>query len=85
MDHFEMSRWDKFAAHNDRWGKGPRRDARPSWKIVSGVAGAMGSKFKYNAVEDVFNELSHKVNFFKGLSYLKIGKLGAPLHATVTA
>jgi NADH-quinone oxidoreductase subunit G len=84
MDHFEMSRWDTFAAHNDRWGKGPRRDARPTWKIVSGVAGAMGTKFKYNAVEDVFNELSHKVDFFKGLSYLKIGKLGAPLHTTVT-
>lgn len=79
LDNFEMSRWDKFAAHNDKWGKGPRRDARASWKIVVSVANAMGVKYKYNKVEDVFNEICHKVNGFKGLSYLKVGKLGASL------
>jgi len=79
LDNFEMSRWDKFAAHNDKWGKGPRRDARPSWKIISGVAGAMGTKYKYNNADDIFNEICHKVESFKGLSYLKVGIKGMPL------
>jgi NADH-quinone oxidoreductase subunit G len=86
MDNFEMSRWDKFAAHNDKWGKGPRRDARASWKIVVSIAGVMGTKYKYSTVEDVFNELCQKIDGFKGLSYLKVGKKGAVLkHLTVTA
>ncbi len=79
LDNFEMSRWDKFAAHNDKWGKGPRRDARPSWKIVASIAGVMGTKYKYNNADDVFNEICQKVERFKGLSYLKVGKKGAQL------
>jgi predicted molibdopterin-dependent oxidoreductase YjgC len=79
LDNFEMSRWDKFAAHNDKWGKGPRRDARPSWKIVASIAGVMGTKYKYNNADDVFNEICQKVDGFKGLSYLKVGKKGALL------
>lgn len=85
MDGFEMSRWDKFAAHNDRWGKGPRRDARSSWKIVAGVAAVMGTKFKYNSASDVFNEIAQRVESFKGLSYLKVGKSGTPLKTKETA
>ncbi len=79
LDGFEMSRWDKFASHNDKWGKGPKRDARPSWKIIASIAGVMGAKFKYNAADEVFNEIAQKVESFKGLSYLKIGKKGAQL------
>ena len=79
LDNFEMSRWDKFAAHNDKWGKGPRRDARPSWKIVASIAGVMGTKYKYNTAEDIFNELAQKIEGFKGLSYLKVGKKGVQL------
>jgi Uncharacterized anaerobic dehydrogenase len=79
LDGFEMSRWDKFAAPNDSWGKGPRRDARPSWKIVTSLAGLMGAKFKYNSSEEVFGDIAQKVESFKGLSYLKIGKKGAPM------
>ncbi len=86
LDHFVLSGWDIFAAHNDRLGKGPRRDARPSWKIVAGLAGAMGTKYKYNSADEIFNELSHKNDKFKGLSYLKIGTSGVPLNTTaVTA
>jgi NADH-quinone oxidoreductase subunit G len=85
MDNFEMSRWDKFAAHNDKWGKGPRRDSRPSWKIVASVAGVMGTKYKFNNADDVFNEICQKIDGFKGLSYLKVGKKGAALRqSTVT-
>ncbi|MDE3056705.1 MAG: (2Fe-2S)-binding protein [Bacteroidota bacterium] len=85
MDGFEMSRWDKFAAHNDKWGKGPRRDARASWKIVASIAAAMGTKFKYNSADEVFNEIAQRVESFKGLSYLKVGKKGAPLKAKAMA
>ncbi|MBP9212125.1 MAG: molybdopterin-dependent oxidoreductase, partial [Bacteroidetes bacterium] len=85
LDNFEMSRWDKFASHNDKWGKGPRRDARPSWKIVASIAGVMGTKYKFNTADDVFNEICQKVEGFKGLSYLKVGKKGALLkQSTVT-
>ena len=86
LDNFEMSRWDKFAAHNDKWGKGPRRDARATWKIIVSIAGVMGTKYKFNTVEDVFNEVCQKVDGFKGLSYLKVGKKGAllkPIHVAV--
>ncbi len=79
LDNFEMSRWDKFASHNDKWGKGPRRDARASWKIVASISGLLGTKFKYNSCSDIFNEIASKVEPFKGLSYLKIGKKGATL------
>jgi NADH-quinone oxidoreductase subunit G len=77
LDNFEMSRWDKFAAHNDKWGKGPRRDARPSWKIIASIAGVMGTKYKFNNADDVFNEICQKIDGFKGLSYLKVGVKGA--------
>jgi NADH-quinone oxidoreductase subunit G len=85
MDGFEMSRWDKFASHNDKWGKGPRRDARSSWKIVASLAAVMGTKFKYNSADEVFNEMTQRVESFKGLSYLKVGKKGAPLKTKAAA
>ncbi|MCK9409005.1 MAG: 2Fe-2S iron-sulfur cluster-binding protein [Bacteriovoracaceae bacterium] len=85
LDNFEMSRWDKFASHNDKWGKGPRRDARPSWKIVASIAGVMGTKYKFNNADDVFNEICQKIEGFKGLSFLKVGKKGAALKQTTFA
>jgi predicted molibdopterin-dependent oxidoreductase YjgC len=79
LDGFETSRWDKFAAPNDSWGKGPRRDARPSWKIVAILVTLMGAKFKYNSSEEVFSDIAQKIDGFKGLSYLKVGNKGVPL------
>jgi NADH-quinone oxidoreductase subunit G len=80
LDDFAMSRWDKFTAQNDSWGKGPRRDSRASWRIVAAIGNVMGGKFKYETAEDVFNEIAHAVEAFKGLTYLKIGTKGATLH-----
>ena len=77
-----MSRLDKFGAHNDRWMKNSRRDARPSWRILSNLAGVMGAKWKYSTVEDVFNELASALPAFKGLSYMKLGSQGATLPTT---
>ncbi|MEK6571597.1 MAG: molybdopterin-dependent oxidoreductase, partial [Bacteroidota bacterium] len=79
LEGFSMSRLDKFMSPNDRWGRPNKRDARPTWRIIVSVANAMGGKFRYNTVEDVFKELSSAVPSFKGLTYQKIGKQGALL------
>jgi NADH-quinone oxidoreductase subunit G len=76
-DGMAMSRWDKFAALNDTWGKGNKRDARSSWRIIAAIASAMGVKMKYAAAEEVFKEIAEHVPAFKGLSYGKIGNHGA--------
>lgn len=76
LDGFAMSRWDKFASHNDRWGRPSKKDARPSWRILAAIANALGAKMKYNLSEDVFKEIAEKNPAFKGMSYLKIGSRG---------
>ena len=73
LDGFSMSRLDKFGAHNDRWTKGPRRDARASWRILLAVAGVMGAKWKYASETDVFNDIAASVPSFKGMSYMRLG------------
>jgi NADH-quinone oxidoreductase subunit G len=79
LDAFSMSRLDKFMSPNDRWGRPTKCDARPTWRIIVSVANAMGGKFRYNMVEDVFKELASVVPSFKGMTYQKIGKQGAML------
>jgi NADH-quinone oxidoreductase subunit G len=79
LDGFAMSRLDKFGAPNDKWMRGAKRDARPSWRIVTSVANAMSAKWKYATVEDVFNEMANSLDAFKGLSYMRLGSFGAKL------
>jgi NADH-quinone oxidoreductase subunit G len=79
LDGLAMSRWDKFAAQNDSWGKGTKRDVRSSWRIIAAVASAMGGKMKYASAEEVFKEMTERLPAFKGLSYTKIGTRGALL------
>ncbi len=79
LDGFAMSRLDKFGSQFDRWAKGVKRDCRPIWKIVTGIAAVMGVKYKYSSSEDVFNELANTRPAFKGLSYRKIGNKGMML------
>jgi NADH-quinone oxidoreductase subunit G len=79
VDGMAMSRLDKFAAQNDSWGKGVKRDARSSWRILAAVASAMGGKMKYATAEEVFKEMSERLPAFKGLSYTKVGNKGANL------
>lgn len=76
LDGFAMSRWDKFASHNDRWGKSNKRNARPSWRIMAAIGSAMGGKMRYNTAEEVFKEITDRVLSFKGLSYVSIGTHG---------
>jgi predicted molibdopterin-dependent oxidoreductase YjgC len=84
LDGFNMSRWDKFAAHNDRWGRGSRRDARPSWRILAALAVVYGVKYRYQTAEDVFREITERVPTFKGMSYLAVGSRGRTLAAAGT-
>jgi NADH-quinone oxidoreductase subunit G len=79
LDGLSMSRLDRFGAHNDRWMKSARRDARPSWRILKGVASALGTKWKYNMAEEVFAEMAQKIDAFKGLNYQKVGMKGTTL------
>jgi len=85
LDGMAMSRWDKFAAQNDSWGKGIKRDARSSWRIIAAIASAMGSKMKYSNAEEIFKEMAERIPAFKGLSYSKIGSRGMVLKEIKTA
>jgi NADH-quinone oxidoreductase subunit G len=80
LDGMEMSRLDKFGTNFDRWATGVKRDARASWKILTGLAGALGHKMKFNMAEDVFSEMSNQVEAFKGLDYDDIGETGVKLN-----
>lgn len=77
LDGLAMSRLDKFGTQYDRWASGRKIDAKPSWKIISTLANAMGQKFKFNMAEDVFAEMSGKIEAFKEMDYDSIGELGA--------
>ncbi len=81
LDGFSMSRLDKFGSHNDRWMRGARRDARPTWRILANLAGVLGAKWKYATVEDVFAEMASTLPAFKGLSYQRVGSQGVVLPA----
>lgn len=80
LDGFAMSRWDKFASHNDRWGRPNKRDARSTWRILTTVAAAFGSKLKYATSEDVFKEITEKLPAFRGMTYMKLGSSGLMIH-----
>ncbi len=79
LDGFSMSRLDKFGAQNDKWMRGARRDARPTWRVLTSVANAFGAKWRYNVVEDVFAEITSSVESFKGMTYLRLGTRGLKL------
>jgi NADH-quinone oxidoreductase subunit G len=76
LDGFAMSRLDTFGSQFDRWNRGLRRDARANWRIIGGIAGLMGAKFRYSTAEEVFNEIATHVDAFHGITYRKIGNKG---------
>lgn len=81
-DGYAMSRLDLFGTVFDRWAKGAKRDARPSWRIVAGLASAMGVRLKYNIAEEVFSEAAGSIEAFKGMTYRKLGNRGMMLAET---
>ena len=78
-DGYAQSRLDKFGTSFDRWARGVKRDARPSWRIVAGLASLMGVRLKYASAEDVFGEVASCLEPFKGMTYRRLGNKGLPL------
>lgn len=76
LEGMALSRLDKFGTQFDRWAQGKHYDARPSWKIITGLASAMGHKLKYNMAEDIILEMKNSIEAFKGLDYDELGDLG---------
>lgn len=82
----KMSRLDKFGAQNDRWTQHQSRKCKPSWKILQMIANNFGANWTYSNSEAVFDEITHSVESFKGMSYellaeyqgLKLGKSHLP-------
>jgi len=79
LEGMSLSRWDKFGTKFDSWAEGNKRDARSSWRILVGLSGAMGHKYKYGTAEEVFMDIAKSINAFSGLDYEAIGELGAKL------
>ena len=76
LDGMQMSRLDKFGTKFDRWAKGNKRDARASWKIISGLSILFDKKLKFKMAENVFDEISKNIEAFSGLDYDVIGDKG---------
>jgi len=81
VDGFSMSRLDRAGTAFDRWGRGQKRDARPTWRIIAGIASVMGFKYKYPTAADVFHELASVVPGFRGMEFRTIGTSGTMLNA----
>ncbi|MBZ0183858.1 MAG: (2Fe-2S)-binding protein [Melioribacteraceae bacterium] len=79
LDQMAMSRLDKFGTKFDRWAKGKKYDAKPSWQIISEISEYGNNKLKFNMAEEIFDEIANKVPEFKGLDYDVIGELGFQL------
>ena len=76
IGEFQLSRWDKMGAHNDRWTHGTKFNARPGWKIISQLAKVMGHEFKFENTKEVFVELCSTVPELNGYDYDAVGSKG---------
>lgn len=55
---------------------GPAGESLPDWKIVKRISMLFGKDFPYENVEDIFKEISEKVDRYRGIDYMKIGDEG---------
>ncbi|MBS1518989.1 MAG: (2Fe-2S)-binding protein [Bacteroidetes bacterium] len=76
IGEFSMSRLDKFGAHNDRWTRGTKFNARPGWKIIKLIAKALGHEFGFENSEEVFTELCSTIPELHGYDYDTVGSKG---------
>lgn len=83
LDGMEMSRLDKFGTSFDRWANGAKIDAKASWKILNGLATVLGHKMKFKMAEEVFSEMSSKIEALKGLDYDIIGETGVKVNVNL--
>ncbi len=77
-----MSRLDKFGSEFDRWGRSKRCDARTAARIIANLAMLLGSKWKYEHPEDIFDEMAGAIEILRNLNYERIGRWGIRLHGT---
>jgi NADH-quinone oxidoreductase subunit G len=84
LDGLSMSRLDKFGTQWDRWASGKKINALPTWKILTSLAKAMGSKLKFSMAEEVFAEIAISIEAFKGLDYDVIGESGAKIKSVIS-
>lgn len=73
---FQLSRWDKMGAHNDRWTHGTKYDSRPGWKILKQVAKVLGHDFNFGNSEEVFIEMCATIPQLNGYDYEAVGSKG---------
>ena len=83
LDGMSMSRLDKFGTQWDRWASGKKINALPTWKILTLLTKAMGSKLKFNIAEEVFAEMANSLDAFKVLDYDVIGELGVKIKSEI--
>ncbi len=55
----------------------PLGDSRPDWRIVQGVANAMGAEWSYSSPEEVMAEAAASADFFAGVSYERLEGYGS--------
>lgn len=82
LDGMNMSRLDKFGTKFDSWASGKKTEARPTWKIITSLANAMGQKFKYAMAENVFEDMAASIDELKGMNYDDIGETGIKIKIT---
>jgi formate dehydrogenase (hydrogenase) len=46
-----------------------QRNCRQNWRILQSIASALGFNWNYKTTEDVFDEITHVVPGFKGMTY----------------
>jgi NADH-quinone oxidoreductase subunit G len=83
LDGMSMSRLDKFGTQWDRWASGKKMNALPSWRILSLLSKAMGSKLKFNMAEEVFSEMATTIEAFRGMDYDVIGETGMKIKSEI--
>ncbi len=68
----KISRLDKFGSFNDRWTQHEVRNCRQSWRSIMNIANLMGAKWEYKKSENIFHEITEKIELFKDMDYDKI-------------
>lgn len=81
---FSISRLDKFGAHNDKWTRGAKYNARPVWRVIAQISKAMGHDFNYDNASEVFDDIAAKFPAFSGMDYNSIGNFGQLVNQAVT-
>ncbi len=59
----------------------PLGEAEPEWRILVTLARELGIHFHFDRVEEIFKEMALQVDFFKGMTYEKLGMGGSDIRS----